>query len=317
MIRANIPAPRRAFWPAVFLALAVGLAPCTAADPAVFCAYNLKNWLQMPRPAGSADPAPLPKPESEKARIISVLQAIRPDILGVCEIGSDADLRDLQARLKAAGVELPNTHRVSGADGTRSLALLTRHPIRQRHDPGPLEYQMDHLLLPMQRGILDVTLEIAPGFDVRCVGVHLKSKRPVPGMDEALMRRNEAHLLRRHLDGIFARQPRARVVCYGDFNEHRNEPAIGEIIGSRAGPGLMTDLLLKDDRGQVWTHFWDAADVYARLDYFFVSRALRPHVVARRSFIHAARDFDKASDHRPIVLTLQPEPLSRRSEAGE
>jgi hypothetical protein len=55
----------------------------------------------------------------------------------------------------------------------------------------------------------------------------------------------------------------------------------------------------------VWTHFWDAADVYSRFDYFFVSRELRPHVDTRRSHIFSAPDFYQGSDHRPIVLSLK------------
>ncbi|MDZ4287637.1 MAG: endonuclease/exonuclease/phosphatase family protein [Prosthecobacter sp.] len=305
------PFRRRTFGSAVLFAcvlLSCGRAEDTA--PVTFCAYNLKNWLSQ-KPLGAAEDAPLiTKPEKEKARVLAFLQQIQPDILGVCEIGTAADLTEFQARLKAAGIDLPHTEFNHGGDPTRSLALLSRFPIVARNSQSRLDYQMGAAILPMQRGILDATLEIAPHFQVRLVGVHLKSKRAIPEADEALMRRNEAHLLRRHLDAILTKSPQTNIVCYGDFNEHRNEPAISEIIGSRASDTYMTDILLRDAAGLVWTHFWDAADVYSRFDYFFVSRALRPHVDTRQSHIFTAADFDDASDHRPIVLTLKNVPAA-------
>lgn len=301
---------RRGFVPAVFFCLLAACFPAPAqetAGPVVFCSYNLKNWLLMQRSFGEKGSPLLPKPESEKAKVVAFLKDIRPDILGICEIGSLEDLKDLQSRLSQQGLDLPHLEHCTGGDTSRSLGLLSRFPITARNSQRELSYQMGAETFPMQRGILDATVDVGSGFEVRCLGVHLKSKRAIPEADESLMRRNEAHLLRRHLDRIFEEQPQAKVVSYGDFNEHRNEPAISEIIGSRSSPGHMIDLYLKDEHGLVWTHFWDAADVYGRLDYLFVSRNLRPYVEARGTYIHTAADFDKASDHRPIVMTLNPQ----------
>jgi len=61
---------------------------------------------------------------------------------------------------------------------------------------------------------------------------------------------------------------------------------------------------LKDIHGEIWTHFWDWEDSYSRLDYIFVNKAFHPHVKARDSFIFADKDFDQASDHRPLVLKI-------------
>ena len=120
------------------------------------------------------------------------------------------------------------------------------------------------------------------------------------------MRRNEAHLLRKHIDSILTADPETKLVAYGDFNEHRNGPAISEISGDRAVKATYCpDVMLRDSDGEVWTHFWDSADVYSRLDYFFVNGALRKHVNFRKCFIYRNKDFDKASDHRPIVLGIQ------------
>ena len=299
---------RRVFGLAVFFALAARLA---AAEPEVltFCSYNLRNWLTQE--ASGSQPAST-KPESARVRAVEILAAIHPDILGVCEIGTADDLADLQQRLQQAGVDLPYTEMAHGGDETRRLALLSRLPLKARNSQTALKYQIGAQTLPLQRGILDVTIAITPTFDLHLLGVHLKSMRTIPEADQAEMRRNEAHLLRLHLDALFAKEPGARILAYGDFNAHRNDPTVAEVMGSpRTGDTTLLDVLLKDENGEVWTHFWDTADVYSRLDYCFTSRLLRPHIDTRNSHIHAERDFIKASDHRPLVLKIRPEPVMK------
>ncbi|MDB6004187.1 MAG: hypothetical protein JWR15_1174 [Prosthecobacter sp.] len=250
------------------------------------------------------------KPESERARVVEILATIHPDILGVCEIGTPDDLADLQQRLAKAGVDLPHTELAHGGDETRRLALLSRLPIKARHSQANLTYQIGAQTLPFQRGILDVTIAITPTFDLHLLGVHLKSMRPIPEADQALMRRNEARLLRLHIDSIFTREPDACILAYGDFNEHRNEPAVAEVMGGmRTAETAMRDVLLRDANGEVWTHFWDIADTYSRLDYCFSSRLLRPHIDLRNCYIYSDRDVNKASDHRPLVIKISPTPL--------
>lgn len=297
---------RRVLGPAVFFALAA-LLSAAESQRLTFCSYNLKNWLTMERSIGKP---PTPKPEGERAQVVKMLAAIRPDILGICEIGTADDLAELQQRLQAAGVDLPYTELAHGGDPARRLALLSRLPIKARNPQTTLTYQIGAQTLPFQRGILDVTIALTPTFDLHLLGVHLKSMRTVSEADQAEMRRNEARLLRLHIDSIFTKEPAASILAYGDFNAQRNDPAVAEIIGSpRSADTAMQDILLRDENGEVWTHFWDAADIYSRLDYCFTSRLLRPHIDTRSSCVHADRDFYKASDHRPLVLKISPSPI--------
>ena len=58
------------------------------------CAYNLKNFLSMERFV-KGDKAPdQPKPEKEIVAIVKFLTEIKPDVLGVSEIGQEKDLLD-------------------------------------------------------------------------------------------------------------------------------------------------------------------------------------------------------------------------------
>ena len=60
----------------------------------------------------------------------------------------------------------------------------------------------------------------------------MKSKLPIPE-GEALVRRLEAQKLREHLDGIFAKDPQANVICYGDFNDTKDQPMFQAVSGPR------------------------------------------------------------------------------------
>ena len=278
------------------------------------CSYNLKNWLSMRRGAG-ADLPLTGKPEKEKQKIVEFLTAISPQVLGVCEIGGPEDLKDLKDRLEKAGLSFPYVVNAHGGDPQRCLGLLSQYPVVAENSQTDLAYQMGELTLGVKRGFLDATLQITPAFQLHLVGVHLKSKREESEGDQALMRRNEAHLLREHLDRILTTAPLDKLMVYGDFNEDPREAALEEIIGNRATPPLLLhEVRLLDAHGQFWTHFWDLHDLYSRIDYFFLSPALRPHVKDSDCFIFTATDFDKGSDHRPIVLNIDlDEPKRRRS----
>jgi TatA/E family protein of Tat protein translocase len=273
---------RRVFGPAVFFVAAALLVCGRAGAPHVLLLQSQELAHDGPvRPMKTYKTLPAaPKPEDERVRVVKILAAIKPDILGVCEIGTADDLADLQKRLKAAGMDLPHTELAHGGDETRRLAIdvaaadqgaqfADRSQISDRHSDAAVSAW--HSRCDDQ--------PITPTFDLHLVGVHLKSMREITEADQAQMRRNEARLLRKHLDSIFTKEPGARILAYGDFNEHRNQPAIGEVMGSpRTSDTAMQDVWLKDKDGEVWTHFWDAADTYSRLDYCFASRLLRPHI---------------------------------------
>jgi endonuclease/exonuclease/phosphatase family metal-dependent hydrolase len=301
---------RRAWVPAFFFILILGQVHGrdSEAGSFTFCAYNVRNWLKMERFEKGRRKVVAGKPEEEKGRVIGTLVEIRPDVLGLCEVGDDEDVAEIQRRLKEAGLDLPHLETCRGGDMTRGLVMLSRFPVVAKGSRTDLRYRIGGMTFPMQRGILDATVEIRAGFRVRFLGVHLKSMREVPEADQALMRKNEARLLREHMDSIMAADMKVKMLCYGDFNEHRNGTAVATVMGSRSSPTHMAELPLADRQGQVWTHFWDAADTYSRLDYVFCSRSLRPLVDLRRSHIHQDLEFDRASDHRPLVTTIRVEP---------
>ncbi len=123
-----------------------------------FVAYNLKNYLTMRRYI-DGEAIYKGKPEEEIKALIDVIKGSKPDVLGVCEIGSEKDLNDLQTRLKTAGIDLPHLHRVQGADTVRALAILSRYPIVGTAIPKKLDYTVSGVDFKISRGILDATVD--------------------------------------------------------------------------------------------------------------------------------------------------------------
>ncbi len=284
------------------------LLPATAAEPITIVSYNLKNYLAMDRRVDGETREGAPKPERGVKAIVAAILEMKPDILGVCEIGDATFLKDLQDRLKAGGLDLPHSELVTAASGyNRNLGLLSRFPIVARDSRDDYTYLIDGEKFPFQRGVLDVTLAITPGYQLRYVGLHLKSKREVPNADQALMRLNEARLARKHIDQIFKEEPDVNLLVTGDFNDLRIEPPVKALQSGFTRAGYLASLTLDDQYGFRWTHHWSFADSYSRFDYALYSKGLSPEIERDLSHIYHWPDWDKASDHRPLVIRLTPE----------
>ena len=269
----------------------------------VFCSYNVKNYLGPDQ--ASAERKTKPKPEKEIEALIKVIVEIAPDVLGICEMGSPAAFDDFKARLEKAGLAYKDSEYVQAEDEDRHLALLSRFPIVHRDSAAKVRYPLNGAPQSVKRGFLDVTVQITPRYELRCVGTHLKSKLPTPE-GEALIRRHEAAKLREHLNAILAATPAVNLLCYGDFNDAKNQPMFAEITGVRGTPGHMTDLAARDAHGDRWTHHWPVADEYSRIDYLFASPGLLPEVKRDTATVYRSEFWEIASDHRPVFVTIVP-----------
>ncbi len=271
-----------------------------ASDGLRFINYNVENWLTMDRrPLKDA-----PKPENQKRAVIDILSRHSPDIVGLCEIGTPGDLAEIQTLLKDAGVDLPHAHHAGGTDPVRHLGLLSRFPITSTNRFTGLEYHLDGRLFGFNRGILDATVT-ARDRSYRFLGVHLKSKREVKEGDQEAMRLSEARLLRRHIDSILNDDPAARLVVYGDFNDSRQSPTGRAVTGSFNEPGYLTAIRARDSRNHSWTYFWEYHEIYSRIDFVTVTKALRAEVDFEASYLIEDPEWEDASDHRPIMAIFR------------
>ncbi|MEO6054687.1 MAG: endonuclease/exonuclease/phosphatase family protein, partial [Chthoniobacterales bacterium] len=249
----------------VFSALCASLA---AETPIIFAEYNVQNWVLMDR-SHEGKKRRTPKSAQSKAVVIESISAIQPDILGVEEMGDSVQAEDFRKRLREAGMDYPYMELVEGADKERHVLLLSKFPIAERNSQSNVRFTMDGKPAHMQRGILDVTIQVRSDYQLRVLGVHLKSRREAHGYSEALLRSLEAHELRKYVEGILKFKPDSNLLLFGDFNDTKNTPPIKEIIGLRGTSDYLEDIYLNDSEGDRWTYYWAWEDEYSRIDYLF------------------------------------------------
>lgn len=287
------------------LAAAWSFSPARAAEPFTVLVYNVANWLVTDRFVDGRPVESAPKPDDEKEAVVGIIAGRKPAIVGVVEMGTREDLADLQSRLKARGLDYPHVEWHEGLDPYRHVALLSRFPITDRQSRN-LPFDLNGQPQGVQRGVLDVTVDVSPTYRLRLVGLHLKSRRPVPEFDQAALRAKEAWHVRRYLDGILTEAPDTRLLVFGDFNDTKNTYPIRELLGPRNSPTRLVDALLTDSRGHRWTHYWRTADEYSRIDFILASQALLPEIDRAKSGIDDSPNWLDASDHRAIFVTITP-----------
>ncbi len=190
-----------------------------------FVAYNVKNYLRQDRTVNGEVVEDVPKPEEEKRAVAGSFARLRPELIGLCEMGTMEDVDDLRSRLQRVGLEYPHVEWVEAADQTRHLVLLSQFPIVARDSQIDLNYRLGELELALSRGILDATVQVTPDYKLRLIGAHLKSKREIPEADQALMRRNEAHLLRQHIEADFGCRSEHEFAGLRRFQRHPQRSA--------------------------------------------------------------------------------------------
>jgi endonuclease/exonuclease/phosphatase family metal-dependent hydrolase len=294
----------RAWLGLILFLLAVALVSVVRGEQsAIFAHYNLENYIVMDR-RENGTVAHLPKPEKEIEPLVRIIREIHPDLLGVAEMGTPDQFQNFRNRLAQAGVIFADAEFVNGPDLERHIALLSRFPITSRNSEANVPIHIPKVTESVRRGILDVTVQISPGFHLRLIGAHLKSKLPIPE-GEDLVRRQEAQELRNHIDRVMKQAPDVPLLVYGDLNDTKEQPAIQEVMGDRENPTHLTDLWLSDYTGDHWTHYQKFTDTYARIDYILTNRVLLPSIDRKHCYVFRSSDWNQASDHRPIVATIR------------
>jgi endonuclease/exonuclease/phosphatase family metal-dependent hydrolase len=257
-----------------------------------FVSYNLKNWL-------TSSQNPEKSNESKKA-IVEILLDSDADIIGLSEIGSEADVLEIQKLLKESGKDLPHFYHTGGTDPIRHLAILSRFPIISTAQPDITIKETEHSML---RGILDVSIQIHDQT-IRFIGIHLKSKRIVPDYDQEEIRIHEAEHVRKYIDSIFLKHPETHLIAYGDFNDHIESLSTKTILGNYRSQNYLAPVHISDQNGDHWTHYFSSQESYSRIDFITVSKSLKPHINQKQSRIIATQNWQQASDHRAIMVSF-------------
>jgi endonuclease/exonuclease/phosphatase family metal-dependent hydrolase len=257
-------------------------------------AYNLENWLLMDR-NGKPDQ---PKPESQKKAVFAIIAKFRPDVLGVEEMGNTNDLAELANGLRGQGLDYPYREWIQGADTNRHVSLLSRFPIVERFSRTNDNYLLNGKPRRIERGILDVKIKVNDHYSFRAVVAHLKSKRKVDVGDQAVMRLEEAKLLRAHIGKALKNEPELNLILMGDFNDTPESAPIRAIVGP--APFALFELLPVDSKGGHDTYYWSYRKQFSRIDYLITSPGMQKDYVPDSARIADFEDWNDASDHRAI-----------------
>jgi len=284
----------------LFLALALAARALTVG------AYNVENYTLADRMVDGVYRKAYPKPEAEKQALRESIRGFAPDILALEEMGGPPFLAELQADLKAAGLDYPHATVLEAADNARHVAILSKLPFKdvRRHTQVGFKYFGQPDLV--KRGVLEVTFATTAG-DLTVFVIHLKSKRTERKDDpeSTLQRELEATAVR---DLVLARFPdpkQAKFIVCGDWNDTRRSKPVRSLL-KRGGTELGELLRAYDSRGETWTHFYRAEESYTRIDYLLASPGLLPFVGSKGTAkIHDGPGVREASDHRPVYVELK------------
>ncbi|GAB5562781.1 MAG: hypothetical protein SynsKO_44280 [Synoicihabitans sp.] len=278
---------------------------CAAsAEPITVATYNVANYNLTNRQIEGAFLTSYPKPEGEKNALRRVIREMDADILALQEIGGEDFLRELQRDLRRDGMSYPESVVLNAVDEQRRLAVLSRVPLTAVRRHTDLEFAYFNGRESVKRGMLEVRFETPIG-EVALFVVHLKSRLTVRRDDpQARLRRGrEATAARDRILELFPQPTESHFIITGDFNEgplHRPVRAFSA-IGGRPISELVPAY---DSRGETWTHRYRRNDEYSRVDFFMVSEPMQKWIEGGAGRIPDQPDVLVASDHRPVVLTL-------------
>ena len=295
------------------LAVLAGLACLVGAAMAhslTVATYNVQNYTLTDRIIEGGFRPAYPKPEDEKAALRAVIATLDADVIALQEIGGEPFLRELRRDLASEGVNYPHIAAMLGADEQRGLGVISRVPLgavtahrdlaaRRRGAAGGE---------PVRRGLLEVEVP-AEGGAVTLFIVHLKSRIAELKDDPAAedQRVAEAQAVRDRVLLRFPDPAAARFVILGDCNDTPGSRAL-RALQARGKTEISRWVDAADERGHRWTHVYARPAVYSRFDHALVSPGLwdgNDDAARARIVGEPWETVGKASDHRPLVLTLR------------
>ncbi len=271
-------------------------------------AYNVETYLDQPTESRQHV-----KSEEAKAKVRESILAMKPDVIALEEMGTTNALLELRASLRVAGLDLPFWEHIQGFDTNIHVAVLSRYPIIARRPHTNDVFLLDGRRFQVSRGFAEVDVQVATNFTFTLLGVHLKSRRPVPEADEADLRLEEAKVLRGIIEQHLRANPESRLVVLGDFNDAPNSASTRAVMGrgkfrlfdtrpaERNGDNAPNPEPYHPPRNVVWTHYYSVEDSYSRIDYILLSPAMKRHWLPAGTYIPTIPNWGVGSDHRPVV----------------
>ena len=270
--------------------------------------YNVRNlFLAGEGPA---------KPEKALRPLARMIDQVGADVMVLQEVGSQASLQRLNARLAQP---YPVVESLPG-NSNRSihLGLLSRLQVSlsSHHDTvltdaegEPLHFFHDESQarlgqvspLRFQRDLLLAEIEVLTGVSLALFCVHLKSRTNQSWQEQGadIMRAAECRAIRDIIGCYREQHPDARVLIIGDFNDRISSDALAPLQALGFADPL-GDVLRKSGRNP--STYWPKRRM--RIDHILVSPNTASLVVPGSPTIHVSNMARTASDHYPVSLAL-------------
>jgi len=273
--------------------------------------YNVENYLDQPTASRSQV-----KTAEAKAKIRETICAINPDVITLEEMGSTNAFFELRASLKTEGQDFPFWEHVQSFDTNIHIAVLSKFPIVARQPHTNESFLLDGRRFQVKRGFAELEIQATTNASFTLIAAHLKSKLVTPDADPNEERLGEAKILRGIIDARLKKNPTAKLIVLGDFNDEKDSPALKEIIGrgktklfdtrpaERNGDHSSEDNFYHEPRNSAWTYFYGKNDTYSRIDYILLSPAIKQSWLANETYIPVIPNWGVGSDHRPVVAAF-------------
>jgi endonuclease/exonuclease/phosphatase family metal-dependent hydrolase len=292
----------------IFTLLCCGV---SAAETFRVATYNVENYLDQP-----TESRHFVKSAEAKAKIRESIKAMNSDVIALEEIGTTNALLELRASLKTDGLDFPFWEYVRGFDTNIHVVVLSKLPIIARRPHTNEFFLLDGKRLVVKRGFAEVDIQAAPNFIFTLIAGHLKSHLTTPEADEAEERLGEAKVLRGIIDARLGKNPNAKLIVLGDFNDTKDSDSTKEILGhgkfrltdtrpaERNGDTVPGEPPYFEPRNVTWSYYFGKTDTYSRIDYILLSPAMKGFWRADETFVPKVPNWGVGSDHRPIVAVF-------------
>jgi len=194
---------------------------------------------------------------------------------------------------------------INGADTSSHLAYLSKKEPESFQAVTDLKYVIKKgIELPIQRGFIHAVIK-KNNYKLHILGADLKNRNKHPLYNQTDMRRYEARKLRHYATAIIKKEKEPNILILADLNDSCGKSPVKAIYNRRFGIKKRLFDLRPLDKIQVsWTYLSKERDEYERIDYAIVSSPLIPEVIIEKTRIIDNSDWQKASSHRPIVVSI-------------
>lgn len=278
--------------------------PPREADPAIVtvATYNVLNFFDAENDPYHADESTPAKPRAELENLARTIHALDADVLALQEVENrgclerfrDTFLSDMGYR----EIVLFEGNDVRGID----VAVLSRLPVgvvrSHRHVAFP---DMKKKPRTFERDLLAVTIEPPGAEPFEVWVVHLKSN--YEGREHAEpIRIAEGQAIRRLLDEALGRNPMARILLTGDFNDLWTSITLKTIVGT--GDTAMA-CPLEDVEADTVTY--NKPPYRSMIDFVLFSPAMEQQYIDDSYQVVSGTVVSSGSDHNPVKARFRVE----------